>query len=338
MKLRNMLKMGAGALAVNFLRKKIPLNVMLSVTNRCTCACSYCGIPGRVQKELSTHEIRGLINQITEMGCQRLGLWGGEPLVREDIAEIIDYARARGLFVTMDSNGYLLPRKISALKNLDHLVLALDGDRGEHDLNRGQGSFERVMSAIEAASGRIPFWTITVLTKNNLGSLDFILAKAREYNFLATFQLLHHNNKLSRNQQELLPPHDDYARAIKKLIREKKRGAPIASSLTYLQYLLDWPDYSRPTCSSKVKGLNCLAAAAYCNVDTDGSVYPCSLLVEDIAALNFLDVGFKKAFESLRLGSCKGCLASCYVEYNSIFSLNPCTILDWSRSIRKAGG
>lgn len=331
----NLIKMGWGVLGVNLYGLRKPLNVMLSVTNRCVASCSYCNIPNRSQQELSTSEIYSLIDQIAKMGCVRLGLWGGEPLIRNDIGEIVNYAKSKGLFVTLDSNGYFLPQKIKTLSSLDHLILALDGDEHAHNLNRGSGSFQRVMAAIEAAKGKIPFWTITVLTKNNLDSIDFILNKAREYNFLATFQLLHHNEKLSRNHESLLPSYQQYSEVIKKLILEKKKNAPMASSLSYLYHILNWADYSCPTVSGRLCKIRCWAGRAYCNVDTDGSVYPCSLLVEKMDALNFLGSGFKKAFESMRLDSCKSCLASCFTEYNHIYSLNIGTIFEWLNSFQK---
>ncbi|MCK5590454.1 MAG: radical SAM protein, partial [Candidatus Pacebacteria bacterium] len=259
MKTIQMLKMGCGVLSAKFLRKKFPLNVMLSITNRCMSQCRYCDIPNRNQRELSTDEVFSLIDQICSLGCQRFGIWGGEPLMRKDIEQVINYAKNKGLFVTMDSNGYLLPQRIHQLQNLDHLLLAFDGDQKAHELNRGSGSFQKVMRAIESANGKVPFWTITVLTKNNVGSIDFILEQAGKYGFLATFQLLHHNDQLSSDYQHLLPSRHDCQSAIKKLISEKKKGAPIASSLNYLNHILNWPDYKTANYPFTVNGVKCWA-------------------------------------------------------------------------------
>lgn len=338
MKFKNVVKMGWAAVGANLWKKKVPLNVMLSVTNRCLSRCRYCNIPNRKQNELTTGQIFSLIDQINEMGCQRLGLWGGEPLVREDIGEIIDYAKHRRLFVTLDSNGYLIPHRINLLRNLDHLILALDGPQDTHDLNRESGSFQKTMAAIDSAAGKIPLWTITVLTKHNVGSIDFIIDKAREYGFLATFQLLHHNDILGRDIKALLPNDESYRRCIKKIIQKKKEGAPIASSLNYLYHVLRWQDYETAVCDHKVNSLKCWAGKLYCNVDADGSVYPCSLLIEKVKSLNFLDVGFKKAFVSLKHNSCGGCLASCFTEYNYLYSLDIAVIIEWLRAMRKTKG
>lgn len=335
MKIKNLVKMGYSALGANLSGLRLPLNVMLSVTNRCLSNCSYCNIPHRQQRELDTAQIFSLIDQISALGCQRLGLWGGEPLLRDDIGAIVDYAKDRGLFVTLDSNGYLLPQKIGLLDKLDHLILALDGPEDAHDLNREKGSFRKVMAAIEAASGRMPFWTITVLTKHNLDSLDFILDKARKYGFLATFQLLHHNDRLGRNHDVFLADEPSYKRAIERIITAKVKGAPVASSFKYLYRILNWPDYRHPISLKKINNLTCWAGKLYCNVDTDGSVYPCSLLVDKVKSVNFLERGFKEAFENLSFDSCKGCLASCFSEYNYLYSLDAGTIIEWLKSMRK---
>src|SRR3989338_9511571 len=118
MRLKNIIKIGIGVLYARLLNRRTPLNVMLSVTNRCPSRCSYCNIPNRNQRELTTTQIFHLIDELRKNGTQRLGLWGGEPLLREDIGQIIDYAKEKGMFVTMDSNGYLVPEKTDKLKNL----------------------------------------------------------------------------------------------------------------------------------------------------------------------------------------------------------------------------
>jgi MoaA/NifB/PqqE/SkfB family radical SAM enzyme len=307
---------------------------MLSVTNRCTSHCDYCNIPGRPQRELSTQEIFDLIDQSTAAGTQRLGLWGGEPLMRDDIGMIIDRAKQRGLYVTLDSNGYLVEGKLGQLKNLDHFILALDGTQEMHDLHRGKGSFQAAMKAIGLLKGRMPVWTITVLTKDNLDGIDYVLETAKKNGLLATFQVLHHNDILGRNHGPLLPPEGAYRRAAQALMRKKEKGAPIASSYAYLRHVSNWPDFAKPARPRAIDALQCRAGRLYCNVDTDGSVYPCSLLVGKMKAHNYLDAGFKKAFEGIPPFACGACCASCFTEYNSLYALNAGTIIEWLKAMR----
>ncbi|MFH1339240.1 MAG: radical SAM protein [Candidatus Omnitrophota bacterium] len=334
MKSKNLFKMGWGAFRGRFRGQRIPLNVMLSVTNRCNSKCNYCNIPTRNQRELTTREVFDLIDQAVKTGAQRLGLWGGEPLIRDDIGLIIDYAKNKGLYVTLDSNGHLIEERFRLLRNLDHLILALDGTEEMHDRNRGKGSFQKAMKAARCLRGKIPTWTITVLTKHNLGGIDFILEVARNNGFLATFQVLHHNEILGGSRESLLPPDDSYRKAIREIIIKKKNGAPVASTFRYLEHLLNWPDYKSPTLTYSINGLKCWAGRLYCNVDTDGSIYPCSLLVEKTKSLNYLDAGFKKAFDYIQDVPCRSCDASCFTEYNYLCSLNLFTIVEWIKAMR----
>jgi Predicted Fe-S oxidoreductases len=272
------------------------------------------------KKELSTAEIFSLIDQVAALGCQRLGLWGGEPLVRDDIGPIIDRAKARGLFVTLDSNGALVSRKLRDIDNLDHLVLSLDGPRAMHDANRGEGSFDKVMKALEDASGRIPVWTITVLTKNNLGGIDFVLSAARRFGARAAFQVLHHNHLLGRNHDSLMPSNEQYREAIRAIIRKKREGEPVVTSFAALDHLLRWSDYRMSTRRQAAERRPCLAGKLYCNVDTDGTLYPCSLLIGTLSGPGYRVAGFKAAFDRLPgTVPCTACTASCFTDYNGLF-------------------
>lgn len=329
----NLIRTGTMALRAHISGGRLPLNVMLSLTNQCTSRCSYCSIPARKQRELTTLEVFDLIDQIGQMGATRLGLWGGEPLIRGDVGDIVDYAKEKGLFVTLDTNGYLIPEKLREIRNIDHLLVAFDGLEEAHDINREKGSFKKVMRAFEVISRKIPMWTITVLTKYNIESVDYILQTAERFGFLTTFQVVHHNEKLGRDLVEFLPSPEAYREAFLYLIKRKREGAPIASSFNYLHYLSTWPDFTRPSDVRKRDNLACLAGRLFCNVDVDGSVYPCPLLIEKFPAKNFLASSFKNVYDSLGPLPCRSCDGGCCVEYNYLYSLNLSSIFDWIRAM-----
>lgn len=335
MNFKNLLYMGNSTLMANLVNKKTPLNVMISVTNRCPSRCKYCGIPLRKQKELTTEQMFSLLDQLSDLGTQRIGLWGGEPLVRSDIGKIIDYAKNKGMFVTLDSNGYLIPQKIDQLKNLDVLILSIDGRKEVHDKNREKGSHKKVIKALEIATKKMPVWTVTVLTKHNLNEIDYILDLAEKMNFYTTFQILHHSPSIAGDTKPLLPSSEEYKDAIKKLIEAKRNGAPIVSTVKYLKQLLKWQDYEKSYRIEEQRGdIPCWAGKLFCNVDTDGKVYPCACLIGQTKALNFLDVGFKKAFDNISSVKCSACTASCLIEFNLMFSLHFDVIYNWMKYIR----
>jgi MoaA/NifB/PqqE/SkfB family radical SAM enzyme len=334
MRIANTLAMGYRLLSAKLLERRVPLNLMLAVTNRCPSLCNYCQIPLRQQREMTTDEMNDLLTQFAQAGGVRVGIWGGEPLMRPDIGKIVEHATELGLYCSMDTNGYLVPKRMDVVKKLSHMVIALDGPEAMHDANREVGAYRKAIAGLEAAAGHVSLWTITVLTRNNLQGIDHVLSLADKYGFLCTFQILHHNHKLGANHPGLLPGNDEYRQAIHKLIKLKMDGAPIASSLRYLHYLAAWGDYSRPQIA-RAERLRCYAGRFYVNVDVDGSVYPCSLMIDEIPAPNFLEIGFKKAFLAAEYTTCASCAASCYVEYNHMYDLDPSTIWDWLRGLRK---
>jgi MoaA/NifB/PqqE/SkfB family radical SAM enzyme len=147
MEFKNYIDMGYGALKTNVLGRKTPLSVMFSVTNRCTSKCLYCDIPLRHQKELTTGEALRLIDEMTEAGVQKLSLWGGEPLLRDDIADLIERAKSGGMVINIDSNGYLIPAKMDEIRHLDFIILSFDGEKEYHDKNRETGAYDKFFKA-----------------------------------------------------------------------------------------------------------------------------------------------------------------------------------------------
>jgi len=306
---------------------------MLGVTDRCTGGCAYCSIPQRRSPEMSLAEILCLLVEAADMGCQRLGIWGGEPLCRDDLGDIVRHAKDLGLFVTVDTNGHLIPQRDEALAAVDHLNISIDGDRAAHDAARGAGTFDRTMAGIEHAVGRYRFWTITVLNKHNLDQVDWILDLARQCRSLATFQVLHHNDSLGRNDG-LRPDDRQLRQVLQHLVARKREGAPIASSLKFLRYLEQWPDFGQTRRPGVNGGPACVAGDLYCNVDVDGRLYPCSLFIDETEAPNVRHGGFERAFAALPRHGCGACAATCFTEYNLLFGLDWSTGWNWVRALR----
>jgi MoaA/NifB/PqqE/SkfB family radical SAM enzyme len=310
-----------------------PVNVMMSVTDRCTSRCAYCRIPDDPRPDIPTKGWLDLIDQMASAGTRRIGVWGGEPLIRDDIVELCRHARTRGIYVSLDTNGWLLPSRPEVLEVINHLVVAYDGPREAHDANRQSGAHEKAVRALETASGRVRTWTITVLTRNNLRSVDHILDQARRYGFMATFQTLHHNDVLGCTPEGMMPSREEYAEVFRLLLDRKRRGAPIANSSLYLESIAGWPDFSSTTLPGRFHGVRCSAGRMYCNIDADGRVYPCSLLIGMVPAVNALEAGFLSAFRAIGRLPCQACTAGCFTEYNQLYALRAPVILDWMRSV-----
>ena len=336
MKKTKLIKIALKILISKLFNKIIPISATLSVTNKCNSKCSYCGYRNRKQNDLSLKEIKIIIDTICKLGIERIGFWGGEPLIRKDIEQIIDYALSKDLYITLDTNGYLAKEKINTLKKVNHVIISFDGEKKCHDANRGPDTFEKAVNAIKLMhENRIKFSTITVLTKNNIHkeNIDFILDLSKKYNFSTTFQILHHNSTIGQNNINILPTNEQYKKILRYIYDCKKNNNLIASSNNYFKYLLSWSDLHEG-CSDKKTNIKCMSVNSYFNIDTDGKVYPCSVLIDEISGINYNSKNLIRDLKKLKESfNCKSCVCGCFVEYNNIFSLNISTIFQWFKNI-----
>lgn len=133
----------------------------ISVTDRCNMRCRYCmpeeGVKLMAQSDiLSFEEIIQVVQEAVKMGIDKIRLTGGEPLVRNGIAELIQKITAiSGVKdISMTTNGVLLEEMALSLKNagLHRINISLDAlnpDRYRY-LTRG-GNLEKVLKGIQAA-------------------------------------------------------------------------------------------------------------------------------------------------------------------------------------------
>ena len=71
------------------LAKRVPLDSTIELTHRCPMDCRMCYLH-RISRELSTDELKKVLDQLAREGCLFLLLTGGEPFLREDLMEILD--------------------------------------------------------------------------------------------------------------------------------------------------------------------------------------------------------------------------------------------------------
>lgn len=97
-------------------RRPCPGAVILGITYACQAACSYCSVGKyRIDRhsELSTDEMRQLIRKLAGLGVFKLNLFGGEPLERNDVMVLAEYASRQGMIVFLDTNGKLLNDQVA---------------------------------------------------------------------------------------------------------------------------------------------------------------------------------------------------------------------------------
>ncbi len=135
---------------------KGPIFVPIDVTYRCNLRCPYCYVdsPRRSKvKELAKTELFRVFDELKKLDVLGTCLCGGEPTLREDLADIVAYARETGIVVNMVTNGVLMRENlISCLvdSGINTVQVSLDGSKPEiMDALRGQGVYWRALDAIK---------------------------------------------------------------------------------------------------------------------------------------------------------------------------------------------
>ena len=150
----------SGKIHSNTSRKRIPLDAGIDITYRCNnkCVHCYCNLPENdavaKKKELTTEEIKKLLDGLASLGTLWLLISGGEPVLREDFQEIYLYAKKKGFLITLFTNGTLVDEKtVELLSKYPPFTveISLYGATEEtyEKVTRVKGSYERCMRGIK---------------------------------------------------------------------------------------------------------------------------------------------------------------------------------------------
>ena len=141
-------------------KKRIPLDASVDLTYRCNnkCVHCYCNLPENDAKakknELTTEEIKKLLDDLALLGTLWLLITGGEPLLREDFEEIYLYAKKRGFIITLFTNGTLVDDKVIEILSkyppftVEVSLYGATKDTYEK-VTRVKGSYDRCMNGIK---------------------------------------------------------------------------------------------------------------------------------------------------------------------------------------------
>ena len=136
------------------LDKNIPLSVSFELTWRCNLRCVHCYQYSPCDNELTTDEVKDILDQLARAGSFYLSLTGGEPLMRKDFLQIAEYVRKKTFSIILQTNGTLItPSMAKRIKDLNftqvHISL-LGAKATTHDqITRVEGSFQEAIKAAE---------------------------------------------------------------------------------------------------------------------------------------------------------------------------------------------
>lgn len=314
-------------------RDQTPLVVVLNVTNRCNLKCGYCygEYYKSKEKDFTTKEVLKLVDDLAELGTRSITLAGGEPLIRKDIGQIISHIKKKKIECGMNTNGILIPNKLKELEKIDMVTISLDGLEEANDKNRGRGSFRKIMSGLDSAlKAGLTTHINAVITRHNWQGVDWLVNFAKVKKIQVEFNFLFHTEG-KNNADPFTPEGNQIRKAAKRILELKKKGAPILFSAKVYQIVADWPDYKRRLFLDEQPDfpyIKCFAGRSMIFIDTDGKTYPCMQLINNFNALDFRQVGIKKAWENCFNHHCHACYFPCFNEFNSITNLDHEVILN----------
>lgn len=164
------------------LREPVLRNVQIAVTYRCNADCEMCFAKGlsKQRKELSVESISRIRREVGKLGTIQINLTGGEPLLREDILDVIRALQPKKTIVSLTTNSILLTeQKIKDLKRagLNTLQVSLDSvDSEEHDSIRGYPSaYSKAMQTVDnCKKHNLNVCLSSILYKGGIGKLNKI--------------------------------------------------------------------------------------------------------------------------------------------------------------------
>lgn len=319
--------------------------VIISLTNRCNLRCLMCQIPEEKTQELSTAQWKKTIKDVSSLGVQTIVFSGGEPLLREDIFELISFTKNHHMNACLTSNGCLINQNTArqlSQSGINVVNISIEGNKLIHDYLRGEGSFDKATLALEYLKmHKIESTVAATVSKYNFDSLKSVLelAKAKKATTVR-FQPFSRIflNDASRGDDFFINKKDkerlqEIIESVIKLSNEYK------ISTNPVSYLRNIPSY---LCKEKImmkKG--CSALWTSCPINSKGEVFPCwnltgrNRIIGNINQESLVDLWFSNRHNQIRdsvlQAGCFGCMMSCYDE---VFG-NDASKKDLAKKIKK---
>ena len=231
----------------------------------------------RDPRELTTDEAKAVLDELHDLQVFYINIGGGEPMIRRDFFELLEYSIGRGIGVKFSTNGaFIDAAKAKRLTEMDYLdiQISLDGtDAVTNDAVRGEGSYDTAITAMHHLqdAGFGEFKISVVITRHNVDQLDEFKALADEYGAQLRITRLRPSGRGADSWHDLHPTQAQQRQIYDWLVLNG-RNVLTGDSFFHLNALGEEP----------LPGLNmCGAGRVVCLIDPIGDVYACPFVIHD---------------------------------------------------------
>jgi MoaA/NifB/PqqE/SkfB family radical SAM enzyme len=297
-----------------------PLYAGWDLSYECNARCVRCGRwkeNNHDKAALSTEEICRMARELKGAGVRFVCLAGGEPLLIEDLPDIIRFMKRLGLITSLCTNGVLLAERAEALVTcgLDHMVVSMDGDAPAHDHLRGVKGFFRLAekgidSVIQKRRDGQPTVSVRMLLhEDNIDKISRLVSRWDRVVDGIFLQPLHngaHNLYALHNGLRTLVS-TSKLRSILRMV-----GLDVNFYNSLMVDYLENPE--------RFRRMPCLAGHWVVRIAPDGDVYPCVEQLELVG--NMRQQSFTEIWRGTRFNCVREQLArqkNCSCFYNDMF-------------------
>jgi|TARA_B100001971_G_C18265022_1_gene591222 heme b synthase len=334
-----------------------PRLIAFELTGSCNLQCKHCRASASKEMdpdELTTLEVKNVIDNIALFFKPILILTGGEPLLRDDIFEIVEHATKKGLRVVLGTNGTLLNNKVAeklTKVGVKRVSISIDCAFAEdHDEFRGvEGAYNDSLKGISACKkAGLEFQINTTVTRHNFYDLKKINSQTKELGAAAhhIFLLVPTGRGKGIAEEEISP--DKYESVLNWMYDVKDDGVNMKATCAphFVRIFHKRSKADGIKLAHKKKGMHammggCMGGTTFAFISRKGDVDPCGYL--PLHAGNIREKPFNEIWESGNLflnlrnrdelkgkcGACEykiicgGCRARAYAKYNDYMDEEP---------------
>ena len=312
------------------------MNITIDVTSKCNLRCKHCRV-NEIEYDMPLEEIKTAFKKLSDFKPRGVFISGGEPLIREDIVDIVKESKKLAPVTVLNTNSLLLTEeKLKDLieAGLNYIQVSVDGIEEQHDYIRGKGTYRKTiekLKMINKYSDKIKLHISSVVSLKNIDYMEEFARQILEVEIINVqilgFKRFIPNNVLkdtaSLGREGLKKLYDN----LNKLQKKYKGKTTIASDMPMKNVFNEKKAFE----VLKKYNMQCVGCSAGVNgisIRNDGTVTPCTLLY--ISCGNILKQDLNEIMENASMikiknrelkgkcGNCKykqicgGCRAEAY--------------------------